>query len=133
MNKEEKVEAKNSKIHGKGLFATQKIKQGETILLWKDNSSILTREEADSLPSAERCFLSFIDGQFILFKNFSRCINHSCDPNAKGFDGRDYALRDIGVGEEITVDYIEEQVPDLNIKCNCGSPRCRKRLVTVKN
>lgn len=37
----------------------------------------------------------------------------------------DLATREIKKGEEITVDYVLEQVPDLDFPCNCGSQSCR--------
>uniref|UniRef100_A0A1D1YJJ1 Histone-lysine N-methyltransferase ATXR2 n=1 Tax=Anthurium amnicola TaxID=1678845 RepID=A0A1D1YJJ1_9ARAE len=67
------------------------------------------------------------------------CINHSCHPNAKAFkrdedkDGHAtiIALRSIMEGEEITISYIDEDLPyeerqsllaDYGFKCEC--PRC---------
>lgn len=55
-----------------------------------------------------------------------RPVNHSCDPNA-WLDGLDVvARRDIGPGEEITLDYATfytERMP--SFACACGTPGCR--------
>jgi D-alanine-D-alanine ligase len=55
--------------------------------------------------------------------------NHSCDPNT-GFSGLDIvAIRDIDIGEELTIDYTtfyDEHMTSFN--CQCGSPKCRGRI-----
>ena len=60
-----------------------------------------------------------------------RYTNHSCDPNAR-LDIRNgrvefYALRDIGVDEEITVDYGETH-HEGRLRCRCGAAQCAGRL-----
>lgn len=67
------------------------------------------------------------------------CMNHSCEPNAKAFkreedlDGQAtiIALQPIQKGEEITISYIDEDLPveerqaslaDYGFRCRC--PRC---------
>ena len=37
-----------------------------------------------------------------------------------------YANRDFKKGEEITGDYSKENIPNLNMKCNCGNRSCKK-------
>ncbi|WP_225862413.1 SET domain-containing protein [Ideonella benzenivorans] len=60
-----------------------------------------------------------------------RFTNHSCQPNARLSidEGRIefYALRDIAVGEEITVDYGETH-HEGRLSCRCGAPGCVGRL-----
>jgi D-alanine-D-alanine ligase len=55
--------------------------------------------------------------------------NHSCDPNT-GFSGLNVmALRDINIGEELTIDYstfCDGHMP--SFECQCGSPKCRGRI-----
>jgi hypothetical protein len=77
------------------------------------------------LPDDERKYVSFIDRRHILFKPPARFVNHSCNPNAHASKGQDVAIRNIARGEEITVDYVVEQVPGLNLQCNCGTSSCR--------
>jgi SET domain-containing protein len=60
-----------------------------------------------------------------LFKPPARFVNHSCNPNSRGAKGHDVAIRHIMQGEEITVDYVIEQVPGLSIECKCGASGCR--------
>ena len=60
-----------------------------------------------------------------------RYTNHSCDPNAR-LDIRNgrvefYALRDIALDEEITVDYGETH-HEGRLRCRCGATNCAGRL-----
>jgi len=60
-----------------------------------------------------------------------RYTNHSCRPNAQLVirNGRVefYALRDISLGEEITVNYGETH-HEGRLACRCGAPGCVGRL-----
>jgi SET domain-containing protein len=60
-----------------------------------------------------------------------RYTNHSCQPNARLCirQGRVefYALRDIAVGTEITVNYGETH-HEGRLACRCGAPACLGRL-----
>ena len=60
-----------------------------------------------------------------------RFTNHSCQPNGRLTirDGRIefYAIRDIAIGEEITVDYGETH-HEGRLTCRCGAPGCVGRL-----
>lgn len=116
---------KDSAIHGRGVFAARDIRPGEVIIDWDELKENLTEHEVKRLSPEERKRVSFIDGQYILFKPPACWVNHSCNANARGTNGRDLAIRAIKGGEEITVDYIVENVPDLNFRCNCGSQICR--------
>jgi uncharacterized protein len=112
-----------SPIHGQGVFAARRIEQGEIII--DGCRSVLSEEAVKALPPAERIFVSVIDGQNILMEPPARFVNHSCNPNARGSDRQDIAIRIIEAGEEVTVDYAAEQVPGLSLECNCKAPNCR--------
>lgn len=116
---------KDSRIHRRGVFAARDISPGEVIIDWEECMETLTEHDVERLSYAARKCVSFIDGQYILFKPPACWVNHSCDANAHGASGRDVATRTIKKGEEITVDYVLEKVPDLNFRCNCGSQDCR--------
>ena len=98
---------------------------GEIIIDWSGCAEILNNQEIEALPDDERKYLSCIEGRHILFKPPARFVNHSCNPNSRGTKGHDIAIRHIARGEEITVDYVVEQVPGLNLQCNCGASCCR--------
>ena len=74
-------------------------------------------------------FLSVIGSQNILMKPPARFVNHSCNPNARGSDRHDIAIRVIEAGEEVTVDYVAEHVPGLRLECHCKAPNCRRLLI----
>ncbi|KAF8304969.1 SET domain-containing protein [Clavulina sp. PMI_390] len=70
--------------------------------------------------------------------NWSRFLNHSCDPNMiavpVAVDANPIhqlprlvfvAYRDIKPHEELTIDYFPDDVPGFAPCCRCGSPRCR--------
>eukprot|EP00644_Phytophthora_capsici_P002187 jgi/Phyca11/115009/e_gw1.27.94.1 len=65
--------------------------------------------------------------------NESRFINHLCDPNCQWIEFQSidgprvgaFTLRDIAIGEEITVEYTPHRLP---FKCLCRQPRCRDSL-----
>ena len=60
-----------------------------------------------------------------------RFTNHSCAPNAvlRIRQGRVefYAMRDVAVGEELTVNYGESH-HEGRLRCRCGAPGCAGRL-----
>jgi SET domain-containing protein len=63
--------------------------------------------------------------------NALRLLNHSCRSNAFLRIIRErvevYARRDIGKGEEITVDYGESPHSG-GMRCGCGHALCRSRI-----
>jgi SET domain-containing protein len=125
----EKIVVKHSPIHGRGVFATKRFEMGEVIIDWSGYSEVLSDEAVKLLPTEDRIFVSVIDGQNILFYPPARFVNHSSNPNARGSDSRDIAIRVIEAGEEITVDYVAEQVPGLSLECNGQAPNCRGLLI----
>lgn len=113
-----------SKIHGKGLFANRDFKKGEVVVEYSLKE--LTPEEFAGLPESERHFTAKRNGQYVLFMPPARYVNHSCEPNTTSVNMQaDVAIRDIKRGEEITGDYSEEDIPNVSMKCKCGSKKCR--------
>jgi hypothetical protein len=64
----------------------------------------------------------------------ARFINHSCAPNCQFVEGRCgqayrivyvEAIRDIGKGEELLVDYGSKWLDDVGYPCLCSEPTCR--------
>ncbi len=117
---------RESKIHGKGVFANKNFKKGEIVV--KYNLKPLTAEEFENLPESEKHFTSKQDGQIWLFSSPERYVNHSCEPNTNPNlkEKIDFAIRDILKGEEILTDYTKDDVPGLNMVCNCGRANCKK-------
>jgi SET domain-containing protein len=117
-----KIEVKNSKISGKGLFATSLIKKGETVVTW--NPKVITKEEASNLPEDEQKHYLYLEGDTMLWMQPpERYMNHSCDANTHVVGRSDVALRDILPSEEITSDYLGLDTEDF--ECGCGAKNCR--------
>jgi len=55
--------------------------------------------------------------------------NHSCDPNT-AFDGLNVvAVRDISIGEELTIDYaVSMNEASASFTCRCGVVACRRKI-----
>ena len=102
---------KESKIHGLGFFASRDFKEGEVI--YKDRLSILTKRPKDPM--------TYLDNEVLynLKKSSLRFLNHQHDNNAEWYDfsERDIekgeivleAVRDIKRGEEVTINYRQEE------------------------
>jgi SET domain-containing protein len=115
---------KNSDIEGKGAFANKDFKKGELILKW--NPLKLDKKEIDNYPKK---YIIVIGGKYFLMQPPERYVNHSCEPNSEAdMDNLcDKAIRDIKKGEEITVNYGDDEFSK-NIKCNCGNKNCKKDI-----
>ncbi|MFA5797440.1 MAG: SET domain-containing protein [Candidatus Woesearchaeota archaeon] len=119
------VIVKDSPIEGKGIFAARNFKKGEIVVQW-DLTHILTASEAKKVPLAEKRYVAFLDGKYILMQPPARYMNHSCEPNTTAKNFCDVAIRDIKKGEEITANYREDNPPGFEMKCTCGSKYCKK-------
>ena len=118
------VIVRESKINGKGVFATRDFKKGELLLKWNISHEV-SEEEANKMPDEEKRYVAFWAGKYVLQLPPARFVNHSCAPNTFVKDFCDFARRDIKKGEKLTSDYAKEPEPNMNMKCNCGSKNCR--------
>lgn len=146
-----RIVVRNSKIHGRGVYAARPLKKGERIVEYRGER--ISWREADRRPPSDpddpnhTFFFSLSDGKTVIDAsvrgNAARFINHACDPNCESEeseDGRVYieALRDIKTGEELNYDYgliIDERLtPKLKKEheCRCGSPKCRGTMLALK-
>lgn len=133
---------RNSKIHGKGVFAKRDIRKGTKILEY--TGKIVSREEADEIGTTTvdghtHTMLFTIDDERVIDGNVggdAKYINHSCDPNAEAIQYDDdriwiEAKRAIPKGQEIVYDYHLEVPGKITEKvkkeyaCYCGSANCR--------
>ncbi|MBN2422374.1 SET domain-containing protein [Candidatus Woesearchaeota archaeon] len=119
------VIVKDSKIQGRGVFADKDFKKGDIVMKW-DASMILTEKEAKKIPARYKKYLVFFKGKYIMAQYPEKYLNHSCEPNTKEGNLCDIAIRDIKKGEELTTDYSINSPPQLKMKCNCKSKKCRK-------
>jgi len=107
-----KTVLKASPIHGIGVFADEFIPMGKEI--WEFNNKldvIISPHTITNLPDVARNEVllhafSYYGLYYLGFDN-DKFTNHSDDPNTALNYGnfRTYALRDINIGEELTIDY----------------------------
>ena len=129
-----KTEVRESRIHGRGLFATDKIDKGEVAAV--KGGHIVTREQLREITLrlgpveiqiGDDLFIAPVtDDERELSMLYS---NHSCDANL-GMRGEItfVALRDIEAGEELTHDWCTTDDDDYSVDCKCGAANCRKIL-----
>ena len=135
-----KAKVSRSLTHGHGVFAARKIKKGEIAAIWgglimtsgslKKNKKFLTDQGfSESVQVSDNHYLTGVGlpGPMEDVDYF----NHSCSPNI-GIKGQIIlvAMRNISAGQELTLDYamIETRDARLNIKCQCGSKKCRGKI-----
>jgi hypothetical protein len=136
---------RRSGIHGRGAFATRRIRKGERIVEYVGER--ITWAEADRRYDVEamkthHTFLFALSGRSVIDAavggNDSRYINHSCEPNCEAIevDGRVFieALKTIEVGDELHYDYAFARDATMDEEealypCHCGAPGCRGTLL----
>lgn len=146
-----RIVVRNSRIHGRGIYAARALKQSEQIVEYRGER--ISWKEADRRPPSDSddlnhtFFFSLSDGKTVIDAsvdgNVARWVNHSCAPNCETEeteDGRVFiqAMRDIRRGEELNYDYgliIDERItPTLKkqYECRCGSSECRGTMLALK-
>ena len=130
-----KTEVRESKIHGRGLFATAGIAKDEIVAV--KGGHIVDREtlRGKITPRLGPVEIQIDDHLFIApVTNEERegsmlYSNHSCDANL-GVRGEItfVAMRDIRGGEELTHDWAVTDDDDYSVKCSCGAANCRGTL-----
>ena len=130
-----KTEVRESKIHGRGLFAIDDIAKDEIVAV--KGGHIVDRKTLREkiTPVLGPVEIQIDDDLFIApvtdcERELSMLYsNHSCEANI-GMRGEItfVAMRDIRSGEELTHDWAMTDDDDYSIECNCGAPDCRKML-----
>lgn len=145
------IGVRQSKIHGKGVFARRAIRKGARLAeYW---GPVITWEEAERRypvdPVPYHTFLfeigdgsTCIDGQKT--RSVAKWINHACRPNCEAVEDDDErvfieARRAIEPGEELTYDYnltyegrISLQEAQRQFPCWCGAKSCRGTMLGKK-
>jgi len=132
---------RNSKIHGRGVFAKRPIRKGTIILEY--TGPVISEKEADKVGIStenghSHTMLFQLDKKRVINGNEggdARYVNHGCDPNCETEQDGDHiyikAVRAIKKGEELVYDYhlqVPGKITDKIKKeyaCFCGSPSCR--------
>lgn len=135
-----KIEERNSLLHGRGLFAKETVRHGETVLIW--GGDFVSTAEAMQAKRAGKAVQQIDRDLWDVFDYASRNDdpsynhNHSCDPNTWMQDEVTIIARhDILAGEELTIDYAFFTLDDSYVmrdKCKCGAAHCR-RVITGKD
>lgn len=128
---------KKSPIEGKGCFSVAHFKRGRKIAEYAGEK--ITNAEANRKASRRRLRICAINNRWSLDGsrggNGTHYINHSCEPNTymKILYGHILfiALRDIELGEEITIDY-ESTLHSNKKRCICGAPSCRGTINKIE-
>jgi uncharacterized protein len=130
-----KTEVRQSKIHGRGLFATVEIAKDEIVAV--KGGHIVDRKtlQQEITPRLGPVEIQIDNDLFIAPVNDEErelsmlCSNHSCNANV-GLRGEItfVAMCDIRAGEELTHDWAITDDDDYLVECNCGAPDCRKSL-----
>jgi hypothetical protein len=140
------IEARNSAIHGTGVYAVAPIKKGARIIEYIGER--ISHAEADRryerkgnddghtflFIASNRTVIDATDGG-----NDARFINHSCNPNCETVIEQNRvfveAIRSIKPGDELGYDYqltwdSTDEPEDLALySCRCGAPKCRGTML----
>ncbi len=148
-----KIVVKNSRIHGRGVYAGRDLDKGERVIEYK--GELITWKECDRRPPSDpndpfhTFFFSLSNGKHVIDAsvggNDARWINHSCNPNCEAEEDEEenrvfiITKRAIKLGEELNYDYgliLDERItPTLkkNYECRCGSKNCRGTMLALKS
>ncbi len=130
-----KTGVRESKIHGRGLFAMADIAKDEIVAV-KGGRIVVGKTLREKItPRLGPVEIQIDDNLFITpvtdeERELSMLYsNHSCDANL-GMRGEIIfvAMRDIRAGEELTHDWATTDNDDYSVECKCGAPNCRKIL-----
>ncbi|HEY4369253.1 MAG TPA: SET domain-containing protein-lysine N-methyltransferase [Steroidobacteraceae bacterium] len=143
---EKLVEARNSPIHGKGVYAIAPIKKGTRVIEYLGDR--ISHAEADRRYARKReddghTFLFIASNRTVIDAgidgNAARFINHHCDPNCETVieNSRVFidAIRNIKPGDELGYDYqltweSTDEPEELALyECRCGAKKCRGTML----
>ncbi len=125
-----KLEVRNApEKGGYAVYALKTIQKDEVLAVW--GGQVVTLAQVLELTREEQGHTIQIYDELYLapmgMEEPADYINHSCSPNA-GVCGQIslVAMREIGIGEEITFDYAMSDSSSFDeFDCACGAPTCR--------
>ncbi|HEY2614278.1 MAG TPA: SET domain-containing protein-lysine N-methyltransferase [Chthoniobacterales bacterium] len=129
-----KTEVRESRIHGRGLFAIADIARDEIVAV--KGGHIITRAQLREITSRLGAVEIQIGKDLFIAplmeterEGSMLFSNHSCDANL-GVRGNIVfvAIRPIRAGEELTHDWCMTDDDDYSVECRCGSSKCRQIL-----
>ena len=128
-----RMEVRQSRIHGRGVFALERIPANRKVIEYTGER--ISARAAEKRGHGQCTYYFSLDRYWVLDGavggSGAEYINHSCGPNLISRIMKGHilymSLREIRRGEELTVDYHfsknEETTP-----CCCGSKNCRKTI-----
>ena len=146
-----RIQVRRSGVHGRGVYALQRIKKGEIVIEYK--GQMITWKQAERRhphdpKDPDHTFYFHIDDKHVIDAKFggnaARWINHACRPNCESdIDEQRHrvfikALRKIEPGEELFYDYglvIDERYTrklKKQFACHCGARDCRGTMLAPK-
>ena len=128
-----KAEARESKIHGLGVFAIENILKAEEVGVL--GGVIVPKSEIKDYRKIMGHVGIQIEKNFFIVPTTQEemkekgVFNHSCEPNL-GFSNSItlIAMIDIEKGEELVFDYAFCETYHDSFKCSCESDNCRKEI-----
>jgi uncharacterized protein len=139
---------RNSRIHGRGVFAVRQIRKGTRIVEYtgeRISDKEADRRYDDTRMKRHHTFLFTLDSKTVIDGAIEKgggdasYINHSCEPNCEAvITGKRifiHALRTIEPGAELAYDYQYERTGrnDAELEkfyvCKCGAPNCRGSIM----
>jgi SET domain-containing protein len=119
---EDFLEAKESTIHGKGIFTTVDISEGSVVMVIA--GEVISGDECERREELGNVYIFWNGDTYIDVENTDKIkyINHKCDYNCEVGDRDESSLfliaaRDINAGEELTIDYGYDEIYEL---CKCS-------------
>lgn len=142
-----RVVVRRSSVHGKGVFAMHALAAGERVLEYKGEitswRNAVRRHRREGVEGHTFLF-GLSDGTVIDGSrggNSARWLNHACAPNCETVEeeGRIFvhALRIIGAGEELFIDYLlaiddpDDEEARAQHACACTSTDCRRSMLAI--
>ena len=141
--RKELLKVRESRVHGRGVFATKPIRKGVRIIEYTGRR-IPWSSVPEDLDDERTYYFGLDNGKEVIDPaiggNEAQWINHSCDPNCEAIENNQgrvfiYALRNLRPGEELFYDYrLEVDVPrtkevEQESRCDCGSSNCRGTML----
>jgi SET domain-containing protein len=140
------LEVRGSEIHGRGVYALQRIRKGTRIIEYVgDRVSHTTADRRYQRKGEDdgHTFLFIVDDKIVIDAgiggNEARFINHKCDANCETVTERRRvyieATRNIKPGEELGYDYqltweSTDEPEELALyACRCGARKCRGTML----
>jgi D-alanine-D-alanine ligase-like ATP-grasp enzyme len=135
--KQKKYIVKGNALSGYGIYAAENLNPGDIIYVGEEKPHRLVTKKfidenwsEDEKESFRKYAWPVGDEVYILWDNAPSewaPQNHSCDPNSEYAGLNVVAIKEIPVGEEITLDYTTFLNSEMeSFICNCGAPNCKK-------